>query len=247
MNNLLEKLAELKECYGGAHEDKIKLNDLLIELRKEYRKNKNIFNQEIINEINDIKKYCYEIDNKEHNNIIIKKESSLINKKVKHIIFGDGIITGESNHRIVVKFEKYGVNEFVTDELRFRTLIVINNNKSIEELKLQSDDYYKCKNYKVESLECNLRLIYSNIRDLKYYIRAIEGYKNMNLIEEAKILAKEALKYHNNSKELFNYYQIFNELVYMGGHYKIKNEKVKSGSLNMIEDNIFYYFFRGSY
>ena len=156
------------------------------------------------------------------------------------MIFGDGIITGEIKNRIIVKFEKYGVNEFVKDELRFRTIIIIKSNKSIEELKIQSDDYYKCKNYKVESLECNLRLIYSNIRDLKYYIRAIEGYKNMNLIEEAKILAKEALKYHNNSKELSDYFQVFDELVYMGGHYKIKNKKVKSGSLNMIEDNIFY-------
>ena len=170
---------------------------------------------------------------------MVNKPISLINKKVQHRVFGDGVIIGERNNRIVVQFYKFGINEFVKSELKLRT-IIIKNNKSIAELKLQSDDYNKRKNLKIEALECNLRLIYSNIRDLKYYIRAIEAYKNINLIEEAKILIEEALKYHENNKELTNYSEIFKELVYMGGHYKVKNKRIKSGSVNMVEDNTFY-------
>lgn len=236
LEKLLEMLYKLGNEYSGSDIDKTKLNVLLRQLRERYKQDKKIFNKKIINTINEIKQQCYKIDNihtQNNNKNIFIKQNELIDKEVKHKIFGDGKITYEDNTKLKVVFNIGGETIYSKDALKTKVLILIEHNKSVTEFKIESDKLCYINNYGEKALICNLQLLYSNVRELKYYIRAIKCYDNMNFIEEAKILTDEALRIYPMNKELLNYYEVYKKLSYRGGHYKIKDKNIQAGTFDI--------------
>lgn len=155
-------------------------------------------------------KVIKESTNKVYTEMIYPKGS-----KVKHSVFGIGIVLENDKKIIKVRFDngeqvnfnyesvsKENVLEYLKDESSIDKL-------PLEKLKRLSQDKVDKKEFDYRAIKINNKIIEKGCRDMKYLIRLARCYKNLNQIEEATNIYNLVLKIDKFNREAEDYIQIY--------------------------------------